>query len=524
MRKPILNMRNSLFIILTGISILTRAADVEVTTYGAKGDGSTVNTIAIQKSIDACAASGGGKVIFPAGNFMSATVVLKSNVTLYLADGCTLTGVKGASNYPYQQAGIPFYGENWAKQALIYANKAENIGIEGAGTIDGQGASFEINTIKKPDRYMNRPYLIWFVGCKKVSVKQVHLRNSAFWMQHYLGCEDVVIDGISIWNHSNKNNDMIDIDGCKNVLITNVNGDSDDDGLTLKSTSKLISENIVISNCVFSSHCNGLKFGTESTGGFRNVTISNIVIKPSAQLTTIYGKPAGNSGISLEMVDGGIMENITISNVVIDGPQVPLFIRLGNRARKHTDNAAAPAIGIARNIHISNVTATGADITGSSVIGLENAIIENVSLSYISLSGSGGAKADAMFRKLETLADHYPEATMFGPLPAYGLFIKHVKGIRLNDISCSFTGTDERPAIALENTSDFEIKGSTMGSTANTNAPVYLKNTTRGFITANTVYSPAKHFIWKEGTVTDVAVSNNHHPKIKSGSNQTIKK
>lgn len=517
-------MRNYLFIILTSVSILSRAADVEVTTYGAKGDGLTVNTTAIQKSIDACAASGGGKVIFPAGHFMSATIVLKSNVTLYLSDGCTLTGVKGAANYPYQQVSIPFYGENWAKQALIFAHQAENIGIEGPGTIDGQGASFEINTIKKPDRYMNRPYLIWFVACKKVSVKQVHLRNSAFWMQHYLGCEDVVIDGISIWNHSNKNNDMIDIDGCKNVRITNVNGDSDDDGLTLKSTSKLISENIVISNCVFSSHCNGLKFGTESTGGFRNVTISNIVIKPSAQLTTIYGKPAGNSGISLEMVDGGIMENISISNVVIDGPQVPLFIRLGNRARKHTDNAPDPGIGVARNIHISNVTATGADITGSSVIGLENAIIENVSLSNISITSSGGAKADAMFRKLETLADHYPEATMFGPLPAYGLYVKHVKGIRLNDIRLSFTGNDERPAIALENTSDFELKGLNMSSTANTNAAVYLKNVANGFVTANSVYTPAKYFIWKEGPVSNISVSNNQHPKIKSVSNQTTKK
>jgi hypothetical protein len=517
-------MRNLLFTILTSISILTQAADVEVTTHGARGDGTTVNTIAIQKSIDACAASGGGKVIFPAGNFMTATVVLKSNVSLYLSDGCTITGVKGASNYPYQQAGIPFYGENWAKQALIYANKAENIGIEGKGTIDGQGASFEINTIKKPDRYMNRPYLIWFVACKKVSVKQVHLRNSAFWMQHYLGCEDVVVDGISIWNHSNKNNDMMDIDGCKNVLITNVNGDSDDDGLTLKSTSKLISENIVISNCVFSSHCNGLKFGTESTGGFRNVTITNCVIKPSAQLTTIYGKPAGNSGISLEMVDGGIMENITISNIVIDGPQVPLFIRLGNRARKHADNAPAPAIGIARNIHISNVTATGADITGCSVTGLDNAIIENVSLSNISISTSGGAKAGAMFRKLETLADHYPEATMFGPLPAYGLYVKYVKGIKLNNIRCSFTADDERPAIALENTADFEINGLNMATTANTNAPIYLKNTSNGLVSGNTVYTAAKHFIWKEGTVAAVSATNNHHPKIKSGTNQPLKK
>lgn len=517
-------MRFLLLLLFTNTIAFAKAADVDVLVYGAKGDGITINTQAIQKSIDAVAASGGGKVLFPAGNFVTATLVLKSNVSLYLSGGCTITGVKGASNYPYQDAGIPFYGENWAKQALIYANKAENVGIEGEGTIDGQGASFEINTLKKPERYMNRPYLLWFVACKNVRIKQVHLRNSAFWMQHYLGCEDVLIDGISIWNHSNKNNDMIDIDGCKNVLITNVNGDSDDDGLTLKSTSKLISENIVISNCVFSSHCNGLKFGTESTGGFRNVTVTNCVIKPSQQLTTIYGKPAGNSGISLEMVDGGMMENISISNMVIDGPQVPLFIRLGNRARKYTDAASIPGIGIARNISISNVAATGADITGSSVIGLENAIIENVSLSNISISSSGGAKADAMLRKLEILADHYPEATMFGPLPAYGLYVKHVKGLKITDCRFSFSTADERPAVALENTSDFELKGIQMSTSANANASIYLNNAQNGLVTGNSVYTIAKNFVWQQGNTSNVALINNHHPKIKAGTNLNRKK
>ncbi len=123
---------------------------------------------------------------------------------------------------------------------------------------------------------------------------------------------------------------MMDIDGCcRYVTISNVTGDSDDDGITIKSTSKLISEYITITNCILSSHCSALKFGTESTGGYRNIVISNCVIKPSAQVSTIYGRPAGISGIALEVVDGGTMENISISNMVIEGPEVPLFIRLG---------------------------------------------------------------------------------------------------------------------------------------------------------------------------------------------------
>ena len=452
-----------------------------VTSYGAIGDSTTDNTVAIQKAVDACAVKG-GKVYFPAGKYLSATVYLKSNVTLYLASGATIIGQKNTALYPHQQAGIRFYGDEWAQQALFFCKGQENVHIEGNGTIDGQGAAFITNTLKKPDRYRNRPYLLWFIGCKNISVRDVTLRNSAFWMQHYLDCDDVKIQDIKIWNHSNKNNDMMDIDGCRNVVISGINGDSDDDGITIKSTSPRISENITISNCIISSHCNALKFGTESTGGFRNIAVTNCVIRPAAQLTTIYGKPAGNSGISLEMADGGVMENVTINNILIEGPQVPLFIRLCNRARKYMEGVPVPAPGKVRNIHLSDIHATGADITGCSITGIASTPVQDISLSHITIETSGGGKlTDKPVPEMETA---YPEATMFGELPAYGLFIRYAKDIRLSDVTLRTSGKESRPGIVISHTQQFACTGISITTDKDTSAAVSIEDSSDGFINA----------------------------------------
>lgn len=472
---------------------------------GAVGDGVTDNTASIQKAIDSCTVTG-GKVYFPAGTFLSGTIVLKSNVTLHLSAKAVLLGQPATKHYPYQQASIPFYGEDWARQALIFCKNQENVGIEGAGVIDGQGASFVINTIRKPDRYKDRPYLLWFAGCKKVTVKGVRLRNSAFWMQHYLGCEQVLIDGIHIWNHSNKNNDMMDIDGCRYVTISNVTGDSDDDGITIKSTSPLISEYITITNCVLSSHCSALKFGTESTGGYRNIVISNCVIKPSAQTSTIYGRPAGISGIALEVVDGGIMENIAINNLVIDGPEVPLFIRLGNRARQHIASAAIPAVGRLKNISISNIIATGAHDIGCSISGLEKTPVENISLDNISIEMSGGGTAaDALVVPEEKEVD-YPEATMFGKLPAYGFFIRHAKDVRMNGIRLRYKTADARPAFVVSGTDGFTLAGLNAQSAATAAAVVVVNKSKNGTVCGNVAEFPALRLVKQDQQSVNIKV------------------
>lgn len=482
-------------LIITFSSVNAQVYDV--TRFGAVGDSVTDNTIFIQNAIDSCAKTG-GKVYFPRGTFSTATLVLKSHVTLDISGGAIILGIADYKKYPYQNAGIHFYGEDWAKQSLIFCKEQEDVAIEGSGTIDGQGAKFIVTTIKKPDRYENRPYLLWFVRCKNVSVKGIQLRNSAFWMQHYLGCEYVHIDGIKIWNHSNKNNDMMDIDGCKYVTISNVIGDSDDDGITIKSTSPLLSENVTITNCVLSSHCNALKFGTESTGGFRNVAVSNCVIKPSAELTTIYGKPAGNSGVSLELVDGGIMENVTIDNIVIEGPQVPLFIRLGNRARKYMKEAATPLPGKISNINISNIIATGADETGCSFTGIEKAPIENISLSNISIETVGSDASVDLLKPIEEKENEYPEATMFGMLPSYGFFIRYAKDIKLSNITIHSKNKEVRPGILVDRTNHFSLTGLDIQSVNETKAAVYISRSSDGVINNSLRYYPVQQFLLKD--------------------------
>jgi polygalacturonase len=504
-----MKMRNRLFCnlwILLSVTILSTNANAQqydVTSYGAAGDGVTDNTVFIQKAIDDCARTG-GNVYFPGGTFLTATLILKSNVTLYVSANATILGHTDTKRYPYQDAGIHFYGEEWAKQALIFCKGQQNVGIEGSGTIDGQGGSFVVNTIKKPDRYRNRPYLLWFAGCKNVTVRGISMRNSAFWMQHYLGCEFVLIDGVRIWNHSNKNNDMMDIDGCKNVTISNVIGDSDDDGITIKSTSPIISENITITNCVVSSHCNGIKFGTESTGGFRNVVVSNCVIKPSGQVITIYGKPAGMGGLALEIVDGGIMENISIDNLVIEGPMVPIFMRLGNRARKYMTDAAAPPVGRIRNISLSNIIATGADETGCSITGIKSAPIENISLHNIRIETKGGTTPTDLFQPVIEKEEEYPEGTMFGKLPSYGFFIRHAKEIKMSNITFRSAGPESRPAIVVNNTEKFSLAGLDAQSTDTTKAVIYVSESKDGTIMNCLQYYPTKQFLLKDKVSSNI--------------------
>ncbi len=450
----------SIFLILFGCDEKQKSSSGEkifnVRDFGAKGDSITLETKSLQATIDECAKKG-GTVIFPEGIYRTGTLLLKSNVTLRINKNAKILGSTDLKDYPRLKPNYIFYGSEWRDQSLIYGEKLHNIAIEGEGTIDGQGASFVIANNKKPFRYMNRPYGLWFIQCKNIRIENIHLRNSAFWMQHYLACDDVKIKGITVYNHSNKNNDMIDIDGCQDVVIRDCVGDSDDDGITIKSTSGRINKNILIENCTVSSHCNAIKMGTESSGGFQNITIRNCVIKPSAKKTVIYGKPSGDGGLALEVVDGGIMDSIHISNIKIDGPEVPLFIRLGNRARKYKKGLETPSVGILRNVTIENVTATGANIIGSSITGLPEHPVENIVLKNVSINYNGGGTIEDAKKTVEELPDHYPEGNMFGTLPSYGLYVRHAKNVTLDRLVLSFQNNDERVPVRCEDVDNLTI-------------------------------------------------------------------
>jgi polygalacturonase len=317
------------------------AEEFNVLKFGAVADGRNLDTKHIQNAINEASVHG-GVVIFPAGAYLSGTIYLKSNVTLRLQKGATLLGSTDLLQYPENLPDYNFFRKGIIKRALIYAENLENVAIEGEGTIDGQGYAFKEPEDKNVSSYSVRPYVIWMIRCRNVRVEGIRLQNSALWMQHYLGCEKVYIRGIEVYNHSNKNNDMMDIDGCRDVIIADCRGDTDDDGITLKSTHAQPNENITITNCIISSHCNAIKCGTESNAGFKNIAISNCIIRPSEDREVIYGKPNGISGISLEVVDGAEMNGINISNIIMDGPAVPLFIRLGNRARGYDQTLPEP--------------------------------------------------------------------------------------------------------------------------------------------------------------------------------------
>lgn len=438
-----------LFVSLFVTSLFSIAKEYNVKDFGAAGDGKQLETQFIQKAIDK-ANETGGAVVFPAGNYVSGTIYLKSNVTLNLQKGATILGSHKLEHYPENVPEYTFFRKGIILRALIFAEQKENISIIGEGTIDGQGFAFPEPKDKKINSYSVRPYVIWMVQCNKVRVEGIRLQKSAFWMQHYMACENVRIHNIEVFNHGNKNNDMMDIDGCKDVIISDCRGDTDDDGITIKSTHAMPNENITITNCILSSHCNAIKCGTESNAGFKNITISNCVIRPSSDTEATYGKPGGISGISLEVVDGAEMNGVNISNIVMDGPEVPLFIRLGNRARGYDKSLLKPEIGSIQNIVISNVTAFNAKKVGSSITGLPNHTVKNVTMENLRFYyDGGGSKGDAE-KEVDEKERSYPEATMFGVLPAYGMFIRHAQNISMRNIEFYLDAEDERSPMIID--------------------------------------------------------------------------
>jgi polygalacturonase len=408
----------------------------DVRDYGAKPDGKTLCTKSIQKAIDACSQAGGGMVYFPPGTYLSGTIYFKSGVTLELASGSTLLGSKNLKDYPPTVQAFRSYTDNYTDKSLIYGENVDNIAITGLGTIDGQGASFE-------GPYKVRPYMIRFIQCKNVTVKDVTIKDSPMWVQHFLACDDVRITGITVRSLVNHNNDGIDIDSCSRVVISDCNIESGDDAIVLKSTSAQVCKDIAITNCVLSTRCNALKMGTESNGGFQNIAITNCVIYNTRL-----------AGIALEIVDGGTMDRIVVSNITMNKIGAPIFMRLGNRARPFKKDMETPGIGAMRNITISNIEATGANLTGCAISGLSEAKIENVTLSNLRLSfEGGGTKADAEREIPEKTAD-YPEYSMFGRLSAYGLYCRHVKGLKLFNVQLQLEKPDQRHAVVCEDVED----------------------------------------------------------------------
>lgn len=424
--------------------------------FGAVGDGRQLDTQAIQAALDRCSAQGGGTVLLEGGTFLSGTLNLRSRVTLKIEAGAILLGSTNVADYPHHIPKVRSYTDNYVKQSLLVGEDLENIALVGEGLIDGQGGSFVRNR-ERP--YENRPYLIRLIRCRDVRVEGLRLQNSAMWMQHYLACERVTVRGIRVWNFSNANNDGIDLDGCRDCHVSQCVFESDDDGITLKSTLDLPTENVTISDCLARSHCNAIKLGTESNGGFKNITIANCVVTSPRATDAIYGKGRGLSGISLEMVDGGRLERIAINNIVIQGVTVPLFLRLGDRARRFVEDQTMPPIGTFRDVVINNIVATEVGRVGCSITGLPGHPIEDVLLSNLTFTFEGGGDPKRTRMVVPELPQKYPECTMFGELPAYGFYVRHAKGIRFSNVRLRTAERDGRHAMVLDDVEKLALDG-----------------------------------------------------------------
>ena len=448
------------------------AADYDIVSYGAKADTTVLSTAAVQQAIDACSRAGGGRVVVPTGSYKIGSIELKSNVNLYLELGATLYGSTRIEDYRPMKSDYVSLRTQTTTIQLIYADKVSNVAISGMGTIDGRGRAFR--KMSWNDEGITRPHLIRFIESEDITISGVTLKNSGCWMQHYLACDRLRIDGIRVVNRNNYNNDALDLDGCHEVLVRNVIADSDDDGITLKSTSPRLCENVQISNCVVSSHCNAVKLGTETNGGFRNISISGIVVKPSTdQKEKFFGQWRGTSAISLEIVDGGTMENVSVSDFTIEGTESPIFIRLGNRGRgyqfkkdgqktldgKGNDDTIGSLIpidhvGKMRGLYLNNIHAREAGRTGCSITGLPGHMVEDVWLSNITLHHRGGVAREELAKIAEALRDEkereYPEATMWGNLPARGFYVRHARNVNFDNVSIATEAPDARPDFVRE--------------------------------------------------------------------------
>jgi len=432
----------------------------DVRAFGAVGDGDTLDTDSIQQAIDAAADAGGGTVGLRGGTFLSGTLVLRSNVTLAIEAGAILRASRDIADYPDHTPQIVYLYQPRFTKSLIYAEGAENISLVGRGLIDGQGEHFPA----RPGDDKARPYILRFSECRNVHVRDLSFRNSARWLSHYLACENVVIDGITIHSRIRENRDGIDIDSCSGVRVSNCHIETGDDAIVLKATANRPCRRVTISNCVLSSMASALKLGTESNGGFEDVTISNCTIFDT-----------GYSGIGLMSVDGGTLDRVSISNITMNNVKVPIFVRLGNRARP-IPGAEPPGVGAARNITISNVQAGGVGNVGCSITGIPGFPVEAVTLQNIRIRYEGGGTAEDAARQIPELEGSYPSGKMFGTLPAYGLYCRHVKNLRLHNLDLGCEAADQRPALVCDDVHDLDVFGLRATANSTTEAVIRFNN------------------------------------------------
>ena len=439
--------------VLIAVPALAGSRSIDITKAGARAGSAKDNAPAIQKAIDKVSSAGGGTVRVPAGDFLTGPLELKSGVELHLEMGARLLGV--ADKAAYEKAHMIIDGERSPFSSLIYAQGQENIAVTGLGTIDGQGGAPAFKTKEDPGE---RPMIILFRDCKNVVVRDIRLENSAHWVEYYTGCEGVRVSGVKVYSHCNYNNDGIDIES-RDVVVSDCIFDCEDDAICLKGLSDRFCENVVVSNCVAASNCNAIKLGTASVYGYRNVSISNITVRHasednfrrwSTKLKGITAPVTVISGIALEVVDGGILENVTVSNVSMKDVQTPIFIRLARR-----NESKLPGGSRMKGIVISGVTAVSESMMSSSITGVPGLCPEDIILSDIDITAPGGGTAEMASIEVPENEKSYPENRCIGQvLPASGLYIRHANNVSISNVRFHFREPDGRPLIVTDDCKD----------------------------------------------------------------------
>jgi len=495
-------------LLLTGLYLasLLYAGDFDITNYGAVGDGKTLNTLAIQKAIDACYSSGGGKVIFPAGIYLSGTIELKDNVTLHLKKDARLLGSTDIEQYrnldPFTEGlGIDV---GWA---FVVGVDKKNIGIEGEGVIDGQGSKLKAEHILKDtrpegQRWGRRPFLLRIVRCTGVRVKDITLNYAAAWTSHYFQSRDLKIEKVKIVSTGVAHNDGIGIDGCQDVSISNCDVVSGDDALVFKTTSsRMACKNIVVTGMRLKSSQAGIKMGTESMAPFEDIRISHCYIYETR-----------NGGIKLLTVDGAHLRNIEISDITMTDVRTPMLFRLGSRLnvfRKGQDTKQPT--GSFEHVVVRNVKAKAADSaqlkppSGILITGIPGHYITDLTLENIEIDLLGDGTVENARHVVPEAIDQYPEVKTFGPvIPAYGIWARHVKGLKLINITFHLKHNDVRPVFICEDGNDIEVTGWNIPGTSGAESVIRLENVQGAKVTNNKVKDgDAGSFVRIEGSYSE---------------------
>ena len=455
-------------ILLCPISLLCEnVPQYNASKFGIKSDGITMNTRSIQKAIDWIAENGGGQLNFWVGRYLTGSIHLKSNVSIYLYEGAILVG--STNPYDYDRVADRF------ERALIIGYQIDSISIKGKGIIDGQGRELANNFIEqvhagvlkdplRNDRIGSRARLIYLRECNNVEIDGITIKNSSDWVQTYDQCKDLHIKNMYVESFAYWNNDGIDIVDCNGVLLENSYFNASDDAICLKShDSKSICQNVVVRNCTARSSASGIKFGTFVVGGFKNIKIINNKVYDTFR-----------SAITIQSVDGGVVDSILVDSLYASNVGNAIYLNIGRRRDK---------ISYMSNITLSNIYAEVAatkpdagyeyegptednprNISPSAIIGLKDNDIKNVILKNIEIVYPGGGDPNVAHVRLDELdkvpemPKAYPEFSQHKELPAWGFYIRHVDNISLTNIKITALKKDYRTAIILDDVKGYKSK------------------------------------------------------------------